>query len=667
MQRISPRFGPLRSGLNIFRRSRTLTSSAPFSAMRKLLPPPIRRISIPFCGSSSTTSSKIEKIWPTVNCLLLESRRTAQRADWTPAELKTVAPLFLRVQDYDESARSYYTLYELPSASQSDKEIGLASLISMLLDVPEQPLHFGDRDLSLYKNIATIDRHPGFLNGILSLALNTTFPDFQYQNASQSAVSYFHRASASRLIERLRQEFPNSPHAPELEAKLFNAYAVYGQNEAIVRLVPDWLARNPNSNDYVNTALLLADAYLEQQDSKDELALYDRLLTQLAAKSDHMPIGNASLQSDAQASQPNARSADYARVLDRYISRLVQLDRQMDAIALFRREIDRNADDPGIYQRLALFLEQNQLDGDLEQTYRQAFSHFKDTSWASKLARFYLRKKEYAAYRELARQITNTFRGSELESFLSDTTPNSASLYLQVNLYAHQRFPHNLVFVRNLLHAYRIRPTEDLAAYEKLLRENWFYDSGFRTGFFQYLSWQGKLRQELATLPTVEQAAKDNNIAALEFQAEAHAWLTEYEAAAPALTRLAADAPGDPDSNERAISVERSLAPSVSGAFDAALHFAEQDIKAAPGNRASITRVGEIYADRDLYRQARPWWNRVAAAQPWIARRVSGFSDSFLGLFSVRRCASNHCRGASEARDTRALRLRSRSNLRERG
>ena len=548
------------------------------------------------------------------------TRRAASRAAWRADELKTVGTLFQRVQDYDESARAFYLLYELPAAAADDKEFALASLISLLLDVPEQPLDFGSRDLSLYKNIGTMDRHPGFLNGILSLTLNSTFPDYQYQTASQNAVSYFHRASASRLVEKLKQQFPNSSRTPELEAKLFSAYSVYGQYDAVIQAVPLWLEHNRNADDYVNTALLLADAYAATKDTKDELAIYDRLLTELAGKSGHMPIGDQGVVTTAKPGE--ARSPDYARVLDRYISRMVQLGRPLAAINLFRNEIDQNPDDPGLYQRLALFVEQNRLDAELEQTYRQAFSRFKDMSWASKLGRFYLREKEYTAYTELTHQITNSFAGSEVADFLEDVKPNpelNPTLYRQINLYAHQRFPHNLVFVNNLLNAYRTKGSEDMAAYERLLRQNWFYDSDLRTKFFQYLTSQGSLGSELASLPSFERAAGENNIAALQFRAQGQAWLTEYEEAAPTFVRLAAFAPGDLETNAKAISIERSLSLSVPGAFDSAIRLAEQDVKAAPGDREIITRVGEIYADRELYAQARPWWNRVATGQPGLA------------------------------------------------
>lgn len=140
--------------------------------------------------------------------------------DWEPhaSDLFMLGQLFRRVGDYDSAARVFSKL--------ADKEQSLALLIDLLLDVPEQPLTLGQRDLSLYRNIAEMDPHPGFLNGILSVALNTTFPQSEYQNASQTAVVYFHRAAASRLLDMLRQKFPRSTRLPALDAKLFSAYSV---------------------------------------------------------------------------------------------------------------------------------------------------------------------------------------------------------------------------------------------------------------------------------------------------------------------------------------------------------------------------------------------------------------------------------------------------------
>jgi tetratricopeptide (TPR) repeat protein len=562
--------------------------------------------------------------------LTMMSARASRNVAWTAEELKTVSALLLRVADYDEAARTYYTLYQLPGAAQADQELGLSALISMLLDVPEQPLDFGNRDLSLYRNIAKMDRRPGFLNGILTVALNDTSPDFQYQNASQTAVAYFHRASASLLIDKLKQQFPRASQTAGLESKLFDAYATYGQEDAIIRAVPEWLNRNANSPDYVHTALLLADAYVSGRNTKAEMAIYDRLLSELANRSGHVPIGQAGVISETAASSaPSAgRSPDYSLVLDRYISRLVQLNREMDAVGLFRREIDHNADDAGIYERFALFLEQNRLDSDLEQTYKDALTHFKDVSWASKLGRYYLRHEEYDAYQALAHQITDTFRGSELAAFLRAGGVSSQALSLQVNRYAHQRFPYNLLFVRNLLEAYRAKDTKDDPAYAKLLREYWFYDAGLKSSYFEYLSSRGELVRELAKLQDVNKAVKDSNLAALELLANGEAWLTRYETAAPVYVRLASLTPGDVESNSRAISVERSLASTRQGAFDSAIRLAQQDVNAEPGNSEAITRVGEIYADREKFGQARSWWDRVDAVRP-------GASGSYLDSATV--------------------------------
>ncbi len=573
------------------------------------------------------------------------SAREARRSAWTPEEMKILAALFLRVNDYDESARFNYALYGSAQATGSDRELGLASIIALLLDVPEQPLAFGNRDLSLYQNIAGMDRHPGFLNGVLTVALNSTYPAEQYATASQTASSYFHRASASRLLDKFRAEFANSSRIPDLEAKLFAAYAVYAQDDALMRDVPPWLTRNPTAPAYIDTAMLLADAYVRGGKTADELALYSRLLQTLSLKSGHMPIGDEGVVPIASASpvaadEPSstesaasngsgARVPDYARVLDRYLSRLVQLNRPFDAVALLRKEIDSNPDDAGLYQRLALFVEQNNLVNDLEQTYKQALARFKDLSWANKLARFYLRRKQLSEYGALTRRITDTFAGSELSAFLSNVSPSSPVLFRQVNLYAHKRFPHAPVFVHNLLQAYTTKATRDPAAYEQLLRENWFNDPDLRARYLESLSRTGGLHDVLAALPAPAQAESEKNLAALELRAEALTWLTDYEAAAPVLVQLASAAVGDRDANARALTAERSLAGAGDlAAFESATRLAKQDVTASPGDLAAITLAGEIDADRDRYAGARPWWNRLASVRP-------GSEDGYLQSATV--------------------------------
>jgi tetratricopeptide (TPR) repeat protein len=230
-----------------------------------------------------------------------------------------------------------------------------------------------------------------------------------------------------------------------------------------------------------------------------------------------------------------------------------------------------------------------------------------------------LRRKQYDEYQGLAREVTNTFQGSELAKFVNGIEPNpklNPELYRQINLYAHQRFPHNLAFVKNLLTAYQAKATADAAGYENLLRENWFYNADLRRTFFEYLSRTGELRKELATLPVLEAASQQSNVAAIQMKAEGSAWLTDFESSSGAFVKLAEFAPGDRVWNDRAIAVERSLGASIPSDFERAITLAEQDVKAAPADSAAIARVGEIYADQELYTKAAAWWDRLATLHP---------------------------------------------------
>ena len=610
-----------------------------------------------------------------VALLEFATRHDAAHAAWNAADLRTLGLLFERVRDYDEAARAWYSLYSLDSAGEA-RPLGLAKLARLLLLVPEQSLRLGNRDLSLYANIGRMDRHPGFLNGILSLALNSTYPNAAYSTQSSTAVSYFHRAAASDLIERLKTETPQSPLLPALSSQLLAAYAVYGEYDAIISRAPDFLSRYATAPEAVDVALLLGDAYHDknekarfntkdtaaiaayQKNEQAEFALYDRLLAEYAARSEHIPLGpsesdagvppepveaQASTEQPGRAAEAGAgatverldklkgqqntstvRSMAYERILDRYLSRLTESHRLPDALALYRREIDHNPDDPGLYERLAAFVEQNKFDSEIEPLYRNAMNRFGDSEWASKLARYYLRTKRSQDYRALVERLAAVFTGSELESFLQRVPPNAGlndQFAVSINEFAHQKFPHNLTFVRNLLgHYNNTRSTaRSPVKYAALLRETWFYAPDLRAQFFAMMVASGHLAAELAALPKPEDAVKQGNLAALEYAAEGHAWLTRYELAAPEFAAVAQLSPGDAQESDRAISIHRSLADSVPGSFERAIALAADAARRDASNHEAITRIGEIYADREQYAKAAPYWNQLATLAPGSA------------------------------------------------
>ena len=243
---------------------------------------------------------------------------------------------------------------------------------------------------------------------------------------------------------------------------------------------------------------------------------------------------------DAQARPAGARSQEYARVLDRYIARLVSRRQLTDALAVYRREIDRNPTDPGLYAATAQFLEQNNLTADVEQIYRLAIQQFPDRSWHHRLARWYLRRNQSAAFETLTRDVTRTFEGTDLARYFQAVVGRgpavNAQLFLQLNLYAHERFPHHLIFVRNLLSAYATFETFDPAAREALLRQHWFEDEALANAFFSSLSSANRLDAEIAGMRGVNSAAneanwgrlaKENPLAA-RFLAEADIWRSRF-------------------------------------------------------------------------------------------------------------------------------------------
>jgi predicted Zn-dependent protease len=598
-------------------------------------------------------------------------------AKWSAEELDTLEQLFEAVQDFPEAARYAYALAADHSATSSERK-GSIALTRILLTAPEQPLRVGAGNLALYKDIATMDRGPGYLNGILSLFLNTQGPADEYANEDQLAIPYFHRARAAELLKEIDQRFADDAARPMLHTKLMEAYAAYGEDAAVIREGTGILAQFPQYDGRVTVALELADAYERTRQADKEFALYQDLLKELAAQADGVPLGAESAlysksvsgqhapavlpakaapkaddgkdSSDAESSDANAdssgtsttpapsasnvRSAQYAQVLDRYLARLVALHRLPDALTVLRGELDRNAKDPGLYQKLADFLEQNSLNSHEEEVYQRAIQQFQDTGWYAKLARFYLRQKRSADYSALMRKVTDVFSGTEVEEYLQQAPAPDRSLALEVNLYAYQHFPHELVFVDRLTanYAFQQRYGEE----EKLLWAHWWESAELRDRLFELLSKNGQLGAQLATLrqqnPEIEKAdwngMATRDPAAERFWLEACVWQSHDEDGMGAADALATAYPADGTIGEKASSLHRSLAYFHAADTDKAVATEKRMADAQPGNLDVLARIGDIYADRGRMAEAGPYWVRMADVHP-------GESDGYLQSATV--------------------------------
>jgi tetratricopeptide (TPR) repeat protein len=564
-----------------------------------------------------------------------------ENAPRSAAELLTLARLYEKTRNHNQALRNYSAIYNLPGATAADVEQALASIIETLFAAPEQPLRFGSGDLSFYRDIATLDPYPGFLNGLLSLLFNSTSPRNQFAIEEAASGSYFHRGRAADLLTLFDTRFPASPRRADLNATLIETYAAYGEADAVIDRGRRFLEAFPASPRRTAVSLAMADGFARKDQVAEELAAYDRLLQELAERADRVPLGT-SVRVEGRAVESSsrstgARSQEYARVLDRYIARLVSLDRLPDALAVYRREIDRNPDDPGLYAAAAQFLEQNNLTAVVEQIYRRAIQQFPDRSWHHRLARWYLRRNQAAEFETLTRDVVRAFDGSALAAYFESVVGRgpavSARLYLQLNLYAHERFPHHLPFVRNLLAAYSDVETRDPAAFAALLQRHWFEDDGLSAQFFASLSRTGRLDPELADVRRANPAAaasnwaglaRDNPVAA-RFVAEADIWRSRFEPAAPVLTALAGEYPADVELGRRVGSLHRSLSYADEREVDAAAATGERLQRFDPRDPATLTALGEIHADRERYERARPYWDRIPDIEPG---RAEGYLEA---------------------------------------
>ena len=239
---------------------------------------------------------------------------------------------------------------------------------------------------------------------------------------------------------------------------------------------------------------------------------------------------------------------------------------------MLRREIDRNPDDPGLYERLAVFLDQNKLGAEQAEIYRRAMARFPDRSWYHKLARFYLREKKEAEFEKLTQEVVVTFSGTDREGYFSSVADGgSPQLYLRLNQYATRRFPPTTPFLCAICWQ-RITPRKltITRAWESLMRHHWFEDSDLRTEFFEYLSQSGKLESDLSglrhSLPAAGGERKVGRSSPLEsrrgriYRAGGHLEFSHFEEGAPILKALADEYPADVDGARAASSVYRSLA-----------------------------------------------------------------------------------------------------------
>ncbi|HKP86745.1 MAG TPA: hypothetical protein VJZ26_11645, partial [Blastocatellia bacterium] len=477
-------------------------------------------------------------------------------ASWNARELETVAAMFASIGDYDQSSRYLYTLYligGLQPASQS-REDALYRLFKVMIDAAGTPARVAAGDLSLYKDVAQVDQHPGFMNGVLSLVLSGTDPAQEFATEQKAAAGYFNRAFAYRIFSAFKQEYAQSKYMAEMYLGVVNVFSSLGEHRLAIEAGREFQQRFPDSPRYGDVSLRVADSYVALKDRTNERAVLAALLDRLArtqpkgkplvaASSKRWSYGitprieqlvdrirydieaysdtydptegndgtsndEEESEDDSEESTPSSGANDsgrgptYSSVLERYISSLAADDKKTETVALFWSEIKKHPREEGLYERFLAWLGQAELVNEQLKAYNSAIRQFDSNTWYHRLGRWYVRQKRGRELARYSRQLIGIFDEEEITDYLlrfagyggtpiGDGLNWDQRLAFDLYSYAHTRFPRNLYFVRGML---TYLEKNDLAQWQKLSAEYYFADRSIREPYLAWLSKQKQLR-----------------------------------------------------------------------------------------------------------------------------------------------------------------------------
>jgi cellulose synthase operon protein C len=326
---------------------------------------------------------------------------------------------------------------------------------------------------------------------------------------------------------------------------------------------------------------------------------------------------------DPAAESEQASTVDYATVLTRYVASLDKENRTQEILALYAGEIKKYGDEQGLYEQLLQWLGQTNMAEEQLRVYQETLKKFPTTMWRDRLARWFLRQKRNQEFETLSRDLIAKLNDDEAESYLRkfvDSGANAnassfdANLYRTLYLLAHERFPHNLSFVKGLMRFYVEH--KEWPQWRALVAEYYFESREIRDQFLAHVASRGELRAYFERAREACDKTSSDVTTLLPyklFHADAAVWLSNYEEAVAAYRELNQLYPNTPEFAERLVSFTRSFGQHDRGLLkesgDAALALAD----AVPASADYRTRAGEIQAELGDYVQARTEWEKLIA------------------------------------------------------
>jgi tetratricopeptide (TPR) repeat protein/predicted TPR repeat methyltransferase len=422
------------------------------------------------------------------------------------------------------------------------------------------------------------------------------------------------RAVYQRVLDNLgKKRAPGEQLVPALgQTDDGEQAAALNINSEPTEIKPSVAAYPPQSNRGID--LYSVDAENATTDSDYSKSRYTDYLTTVSAK----PPSNSAHEEDLE-------DVTYASVLERYVASLAREKRNDDILALYTNEMKKYPDEQGLYEQMLEWLGQTNLLEEQLKVYKEALQKFPTTVWRDRLARWYIRRERKEEFESYSRQLLGQLGDQELQNYLkqfiganSSANPASfdAQLYLGLYTLAHERFPHNLDFVRGLLKFYSAHDRFD--DWRKLMAEYYFVSREIRDEFLAHLASRNELRSFLDKAREQGKAqAGDEGARVLDalpyklFRADAAAHLANYEEAIDAYRELNRLYPNTPEFAERLISFTRSLGERNPKFLEEAAAVSHALAEAFPASREYRTRAGEIQAELGDYDRARGEWEQL--------------------------------------------------------
>ncbi|MEK7723408.1 MAG: tetratricopeptide repeat protein [Acidobacteriota bacterium] len=542
------------------------------------------------------------------------------KKDWKADELLTIARLLLKEGNGDLASKFLYTLNVRHEFTPEMRGKIAYQIFKILCDAGNEKLSLTKGNLDFYRDIASADTHPGITTGVLSLIFSDTKPRFELERNERTATKLFNRAAAYRVFQNYKNEFPNSPEIGQMYLDLIKIYTDAKDTKLAEKLLNEFSGITDKSKDFPRVAMNLVDAFALSGDILKEQQVYQKMLDFLGKKGTFFSQKKVvEKQKDNESSSYKNREEKYDdsfvkqgeqitynTVLSRYVQSLSKDKKVSEILELYSNEIAKYPEQEWLYEQRASWLEQTNLFDEQLKTYKATLEKFSTNNWRDKLARWFIRNKKQDEFSAFSADLVEKLNNDEIENYLSQFINTSddfnKQLYLRLYQSAHQRFPHNINFVSNLLKFFKENKRDE--DWRNLSAEYYFESPLIRNNFLYELERKGELQ------PFLNQATGESVINEL-FRADANSRLSHYEEALQSYRKLNAIYPNEGEFSNHLVDLTRSFGQKDRQILTESANFARQRADFEISNADYRTTSGEINAELNDYKTAKSEWQKL--------------------------------------------------------